>query len=46
MKQAVAPQFEARNDFDVFAILLNYSNLAEKRSIPKVKMNGVAEIFL
>lgn len=38
MKQAVAPQFEARNDFDVFAELAELLKLAEKRSIPKVKM--------
>ena len=30
MKQAVAPQFEARNDFDVFADLAELLKLAEK----------------
>ncbi len=38
MKQAVAPQFEARNDFDVFANLAELLKPGGKEIIPKVKM--------
>ncbi|XPE62189.1 molybdopterin-dependent oxidoreductase [Shigella flexneri] len=38
MKQAVAPQFEARNDFDVFADLAELLKTWQKKSIPNVKI--------